>query len=217
MFIAWVGSVQQLAVQQLALGLRAVRAAPCARSPIPQAAVATLLLALVPALVLPACAPVDTPPSPGSPPTVIMVVRHAEDGAGDPDNPDLTRAGQERAQALAHVFAHTEVAAIYSTQFNRTQQTVAPLAAAQDVPITTLTVTGENFNTHADSLAVRIIRHHAGGTVVVAGHSNTVPLIVAALGGPALDNLDETAFGDLFTLVRGDTGARLYRAQFGTE
>ena len=146
-----------------------------------------------------------------------MVVRHAEDGTGDPDDPDLTEAGQERAEALARVFAHTDVAAIYSTQFNRTQQTVAPLSDAQGVPITTLTVTGENFNTHADSLAARIRRDHAGRTVVVSGHSNTVPLIVAALGGPDLDNLNEDAFGDLFTVVTDGARARLYQARFGSE
>lgn len=72
--------------------------------------------------------------------TVILVIRHAErnDGAscspatvkGRP-NPTLavTGTGTTRAQTLAHVGGEDSIAAIYASEFCRTQQTVQPLAA----------------------------------------------------------------------------------------
>src|SRR5437773_8048647 len=62
------------------------------------------------------------------PVTTVIVVRHAEKNIepANPD-PDLSPAGQARAQELARMFGDAGVNAIYATQFKRTQQTVKPL------------------------------------------------------------------------------------------
>jgi hypothetical protein len=63
------------------------------------------------------------------PVTTVILVRHAEKKI-EPNNPDpdLTPAGEARAQEIARMFRDAGINAIYATQFKRTQQTVKPLA-----------------------------------------------------------------------------------------
>jgi len=57
---------------------------------------------------------------------------------------------------------------------------------------------------------------HAGKTVLVVGHSNTVPKIIAALGGPALADICDAAYSNIFTLVIPASGTpRLEHAHYG--
>ena len=68
---------------------------------------------------------------------LVYVVRHAERADGGmpaagvtkPD-PPLSEAGKARADKLASMLAVSGVTAIYATEFVRTQQTAAPVAAA---------------------------------------------------------------------------------------
>ena len=62
--------------------------------------------------------------------TTVLLVRHAEKTSAATD-PPLSVAGKARARVLAHVAGSAGVNAIYHTQFQRTQQTVKPLAVAQ--------------------------------------------------------------------------------------
>ena len=63
----------------------------------------------------------------------IIMVRHAE--RGDGDNPDLTLAGRQRAEALAELMRDVDLAAVYSTPFNRTEQTARPTADQKELSI----------------------------------------------------------------------------------
>ena len=57
---------------------------------------------------------------------------------------------------------------------------------------------------------------HAGETVVVAGHSNTLPAIIAALGGPAGVEIADDDFDDLFVVTVPCGGdARVVRLRYG--
>ena len=44
----------------------------------------------------------------------------------------------------------------------------------------------------------------AGGNVLVVGHSNTIPEIIAGLGASERIKLADTDYDDLFVVVRGD-------------
>ena len=53
--------------------------------------------------------------------------------------------------------------------------------------------------------------------MLVVEHSNTVPAVIAALGGPALHDLCDGQYASLFVLVLPADGgaARLVRATYG--
>src|SRR6266851_9911637 len=113
------------------------------------------------------------------PVTTVILIRHAEKNI-EPNNsdPDLSPAGQARAQELARMFGDAGINTIYATQYKRTQQTVKPLADKLGLPINQV----DSKNT-AD-LVARIHSQNSGQVVFIAGHNNTVPEIIAALGGP---------------------------------
>src|SRR5258706_2170501 len=71
------------------------------------------------------------------PVTTVILIRHAEKNI-EPNNPDpdLSPAGQARAQELVRMFGDTGINAIYATQYKRTQQSVKPLADRLGLPIT---------------------------------------------------------------------------------
>src|SRR5882672_5663247 len=68
--------------------------------------------------------------------TTVIIVRHAEKNI-EPNNPDpdLSPAGQARAQDLVRMFSAAGVNAIYATEYKRTQQTVKPLADSLGLPV----------------------------------------------------------------------------------
>ena len=146
--------------------------------------------------------------------TVVLVVRHAERAPGTGD-PPISDAGRERATALAEIGKLTAVSAIVTTQLQRTRQTAAPLAEALKITPVVVPTQGDLVK-HAAEVAAAV-RQHAGKTVLVVGHSNTVPAIVAALGGPKLPDLCEPEYDSLITMVLDAGGSvRVVRTRFGT-
>src|SRR3974390_703296 len=125
-----------------------------------------LLVAVLSLVALPAFAQVT-----------VVLTRHAEKAAAPKDDPPLTPAGQKRAEMLATMLADSGVDAIYATELQRTQQTAAPLAERVHVKPTVIPA-------NDTALLVKTIRARDKGVVVVVGHANTLPEIIAALGGP---------------------------------
>ncbi len=106
----------------------------------------------------------------------VILTRHAEKAASPAKDPPLTEAGKHRAELLASMLADSGVSAIYITEFQRTQQTAEPLATrAHITPIV--------ISANDTEALVKAIRAHQSGVVVVVGHSNKLPEIIAALGG----------------------------------
>lgn len=145
------------------------------------------------------------------PVTTIIVVRHAEKKI-EPNNPDpdLSSDGQARAQEIVRMFGDAGIKAVYATQFKRTQDTVKPLADRLGLPVTQV-----NSKATAELLQ-QILNQHAGQTVFVAGHNNSVPEIVAALGGPQYPIIPETEFDNLFIVTVYRTGkAQVVKLKYG--
>jgi len=128
--------------------------------------------------------------------TTVILVRHAEKNI-EPNNPNpnLSPEGQARAQELVRVLGNTGVTAIYATQFVRTQQTVQPLASRLSLTVTQI----DSSNTA--ELVRQITTSHRGGTVLIAGHNNTVPAIVTALGGGNFPVIPENEFDNMFVVT----------------
>jgi phosphohistidine phosphatase SixA len=133
---------------------------------------------------------------------LVLLVRHAEraDGGADagsmtkPADPPLSTAGEARAARLATMLADAGIQAIFSTEYRRTQDTVRPLS--QKIGVTVTTVRAND----TAGLAQKLKSAHANDVVLIAGHSNTLPDIIKALGGPAI-TIGDGDYGDLFVLV----------------
>ena len=146
-------------VRSWALGHRLV---PCPRHPRCVGATRALIVLALTALAVPASA---QPPAP----TLVILVRHAEKATLPADDPDLSPAGQARAKALTTTLESSGVDVIITTEFRRTRETAAPLAAARHLqPI--VVHSSDDTAAHARAVAAEIARH-PGHTILVVGHS----------------------------------------------
>lgn len=142
--------------------------------------------------------------------TTVLVVRHAEKASAGGKDPHLSAAGKVRAKDLAHAAGASGVTAIYATHFQRTQETVAPLAAA--LGLTPIVKSADL----TEELVEEIKNTRRGQTVLVCGHSDTVPDIVKRLSGVVVDPIPDTRFDGLYvvTLHHDETG-RATRVRYG--
>lgn len=142
-------------------------------------------------------------------PSEILFVRHAEKSFDRADDPALSAAGTQRAQQLASVLADAGLRHIVTTQWRRTRDTAAPLAAQLGLqPQVVATRRGVN---HIDELSTLL--RGLDGRVLVVGHSNTVPELIRRLGGPKLPLICETSYGHLLLLRPAD--GSLLRLRYG--
>ena len=145
----------------------------------------------------------------------VYLVRHAEKAKNDPRDPDLSEAGRRRAERLADVLRDEPLTHLFSTPLKRTQDTLAPLAAARGLEVTTIM--------DVAAQAEALLSLPAGAVAVLAGHSNTVPDLVSLLGGQvsgtvegrAGPQLEKDSYDRLFVAVLSPAGedqpARLLR------
>ncbi len=138
----------------------------------------------------------------------VIFSRHAEKLATPPTDPPLSAAGERRAKLLASMLADSGVDEIIVTEYKRTQQTAAPLAARVHLKPTVIPAAD------TDGL-VKAIRARKSGVVVIVGHSNTLPALIAALGGPAV-KIADNEYDNLFVLTVGAAQSSLLRMHYGS-
>lgn len=127
--------------------------------------------------------------------TTVILVRHAEKVSDGSKDPELSDAGKVRAIALAKLMKELKVDAIYSTGFKRTQNTVAPLAMAKNLTITSYdAMKGEEID--------QILKKFPGGTIVICGHSNTTPWVANYLTGKEKEykDFDDSDYDNILIL-----------------
>ncbi|MDB4907860.1 MAG: Phosphoglycerate mutase [Gemmatimonadetes bacterium] len=146
--------------------------------------------------------------------TTVILVRHAEKASASAADPVLSEAGMARARALDAALRDERIDAVIVTQFQRTRLTAAPLS--ERLALTPQVIVNNGTAAEHVKIVADAVRAHAGEVVLVVGHSNTVPAIIGALGGPALGPLCEPEFDHLYilTLAAGKP-ARLVQASYG--
>lgn len=129
-------------------------------------------------------------------PTTVILLRHAEKlrTPGD-DNPALSSDGAKRAQDLVRIVQPTGIKAIYTSQYLRTRSTAEPLAKSLGLEIQQVDASD------TPGLVQRILKEHAGDTVLVVGHSDTVPEIIDALGAGKVPEIADTEFDNLYIVT----------------
>jgi len=143
----------------------------------------------------------DAPP-PG--PHIIMIIRHAEK-TGDKTDPDLSKKGYERAEALAKTFPANFprpdylIATKRSKSSNRPVETITPLSNVLHEEIEAKYSDKEN-----DQLAHELLTDpkYAGKTVLIAWHHGKLPELAKALGAKDVpDKWDDGVFNRVWEIT----------------
>jgi broad specificity phosphatase PhoE len=145
-----------------------------------------------------ACATAAAP----SPPH-IYVMRHLQKGAGE--DPALSPEGAANAQRLVQFFRSDPPRAIYVSTTRRARETAEPLAESLKL--------GLKSYDPRDSAGLAAAAAGEKGPVLIVGHSNTVPDIIAKLGGAAPPPLSDTDYGDVWKIGGRDRSVTKMRIE----
>ena len=145
-------------------------------------------------------------------PSLVILVRHGEKQPTPANDPSLSEAGVARADALEKALAGATPGTIVVTATKRTQETAAAVVKRTGITPTVIALSGAHVKSVADAVM------KASGVVLVVGHSNTVPAIVNALGGPKLPDLCDASYATMFVFqpARDGRAAQLVTSSYGT-
>ena len=127
----------------------------------------------------------------------LVLIRHAEKSAGEDKDPSLSQAGKIRAERLVNKLKHYRFSQLLASPFKRTQETLHPISESLGIPIKVIDV---KSGLEAHIIATVNTIEAQAGDVLIAGHSNTIPMIISALGGPKIDDLDENQYSNIYEL-----------------
>lgn len=123
----------------------------------------------------------------------IFLVRHAEKASTAADAP-LSPEGEKRAECLAAMLKDAGIKQVYVTDVTRTQQTAAPLAKALKIKPTILPAKDPNA-------LIKNLAYTGGGNILVVGHSDTVPFVIARLQGGTVAPIGENEYDRMFVMT----------------
>jgi phosphohistidine phosphatase SixA len=129
--------------------------------------------------------------------TNIYLIRHAEKEAGR--DPQLTETGKKRAADLLQIMRNKKISHIYVTNYRRSWMTADSLRIQLGID-----TVGYTADTTGVSLLAKIKEmDDFGKTILVVGHTNTIPRLIKALGVEDFSQTDlpDEEFDNLY-LVR---------------
>ena len=156
-------------------------------------------------------------------PITVFLIRHAEREEEPKQDPPLSKDGIARSQALARLLSNAGIKAILTSQYNRTKQTGEPLATKLGLSLTpfSLKLSPSNPRKIAEESTTEVtnkILEHAGQSVLVIGHSNSIPDVIKMLGGDVVPTIDERKFDDLYIVTVYAKGkAKVVQLKYGSE
>ena len=139
--------------------------------------------------------------------TNYYFIRHAEK-VDSSKNPDLSEKGLERAQQWKTLFSEINFDAVYSTDYNRTLQTINPIVMENNKLL-------KLYNPKI--LDIEVFKKETfGKTILVVGHSNTIPAMVnQIINEKKYSDIEENQFGNLYviTLVENQILSQLFHTK----
>ncbi len=133
---------------------------------------------------------------------VYILVRHAEKQTGD--DPELTSEGVIRAKKLALILEGIQEMDIYSSDYNRTKATIAPLCEKMDED--RIIYDARKLDEFSKELGTK-----EAGINIIAGHSNTTPSLANKLCNCSVfPNIDESDYTNIYVVVQSDSLSRTY-------
>jgi broad specificity phosphatase PhoE len=150
--------------------------------------------------------------------TTVVLVRHAEALPNAGTDPVLSEDGTARANALAAALKDAGVKAVLTTQYQRTILTAQPLAAASQATLITRRIGpgAAGLDEYIRQAADTVHGSYSGTTVVIVGHSNTIPALVKAFSGTHPGEIAHDSYDQMFIVTVDAAGSgRLVRARYG--
>jgi broad specificity phosphatase PhoE len=146
--------------------------------------------------------------------THFILVRHAEKTGNNLNDP-LSPKGFQRADSLAYYLSQSTADGIYATQYLRTQQTVQPAAAIHGLTVIQYPASGTASDIEA--FVDQLFADHRGKTVIVSGHTNTLPLIAnEILGSNQLATIADHQYDNMLVISALRKGrAKLLHLKYG--
>ena len=129
----------------------------------------------------------------------VYVIRHLPKAAEGAD-PPLTAEGHRQADALAALLAGSGIKALFATPTRRAVETAEPLAKRLGLKVT--------MYDPRDPAALVAAATAIAGPVLVVGHSNTVPDLVARFGGAPAPVIGENDYGTIFVVDAASKSVR---------
>mgnify|MGYP001608230444 CR=1 FL=1 len=128
----------------------------------------------------------------------ILLVRHAEKADATSQDPELSAEGKQRAERLIKRIGKFRPGAFYSTNYKRTRDTLAPLAAKRKKEV-------QFYDARKPQDLIDQIMKSKTKRFVVAGHSNTVPGLANLISKKELfKNLDDSEYSVIWLLRMKD-------------
>ncbi|HEY4424658.1 MAG TPA: phosphoglycerate mutase family protein [Pyrinomonadaceae bacterium] len=156
-------------------------------------------------------------------PITVFLIRHAEREQEPKQDPPLSKDGVARSTALARLLGSAGIKAILTSQYTRTKQTAEPLATKLGLTVTpfTLKISPSNPRQIAAESTAEVtnkILERSGESVLMIGHSNSIPDVIKMLGGDVVPTIDERKFDDLFIVtVYAQGKAKVVQLKYGAE
>lgn len=130
--------------------------------------------------------------------TTIYLIRHSEKADTSKD-PELSGEGISRAKNWANYFDEIPIDYFYSTATIRTTTTCSIIATSQKKEI--------QLYDHREFSINALLSKHQGKTILIVGHSNTIPLLINTfLGEEMYPMIAENEYSSLYILtIQGDS------------
>jgi 2,3-bisphosphoglycerate-dependent phosphoglycerate mutase len=127
--------------------------------------------------------------------TTIILLRHAEKDTINGNDPPLSAVGMARAERLEAAFPEVKPDLFYSTNYNRTKSTLLPWVKHTNKKI-------KPYYANKQGEFAQMLLKEKGKTIVVAGHSNTIPSLVNLfIGQDKYQNLPDNEYGKIFIVT----------------
>lgn len=143
----------------------------------------------------------------------VYIVRHAEKADASAD-PALSAEGQARAAALSDALRDAHPVLVLTSPMQRTIQTAAPTAEYHSAPSEVVSLDGGG-SAHIAATVARVRALPEDATVLVVGHSNTVPAIARALGYAEAADMPECEYDRMTRLTLEGSGAMAVVSRYG--
>lgn len=135
--------------------------------------------------------------------TTFYLVRHAEKEESNSmqnqnEDPPLIQKGAQRAQRLKELLKDENIAAIYSTSYQRNLNTVNPMAQERSLKI-------KHYEWHKwQPMIDKILEDYNGETIVICGHGDNLLPMIEYLGGTRpQDRLGPQEYDKIFAVEKG--------------